>query len=73
MLAQGHVLNNRYRIVKQIGQGGFGSVYRAWDMNLNRACAIKENTDFTESTQRQFEREAQVLSSLSHPNLVKRL
>jgi eukaryotic-like serine/threonine-protein kinase len=71
MLAQGHVLNNRYRIVMQIGQGGFGSVYRAWDMTLNRACAIKENTDFTESTQRQFEREAQVLGSLSHPNLVK--
>jgi serine/threonine protein kinase len=71
MLVQGHILNNRYRIVKQIGQGGFGSVYRAWDLNLNRACAIKENTDFTESTQRQFEREAQVLSNLSHPNLVR--
>jgi serine/threonine protein kinase len=71
MLAQGHVLNNRYRIVKQIGQGGFGSVYRAWDVTLNRACAIKENTDFTESTQRQFEREAKVLASLRHPNLVK--
>ena len=30
----GDVLQGRYRIVRLVGQGGFGAVYRAWDMNL---------------------------------------
>lgn len=69
-LAAGQVLSARYRIVKLLGQGGFGAVYRAWDANLNRPCAIKENLDETPDTQRQFAREAQVLADLHHPNLV---
>lgn len=69
-ITSGQILNTRYRIVKQLGQGGFGAVYRAWDLNLNRACAIKENLDESLDTCRQFEREAQVLASLRHPNLV---
>ena len=44
-LPTGKVLNSRYRIVKMLGQGGFGAVYRAWDTNLNRPCAVKENLD----------------------------
>ena len=31
-LTTGYVLNDRYRIVKQIQRGGFGAVYRAWDV-----------------------------------------
>lgn len=65
----GQVLNNRYRIVKLLGQGGFGAVYRAWDSNLNRPCAVKENLDTSPEAQRQFTREATVLANLSHPNL----
>jgi serine/threonine protein kinase len=68
-LQTGKVLNNRYRIVKLLGQGGFGAVYRAWDSNLNRACAVKENMDTSPEAQRQFTREATVLANLSHPNL----
>jgi serine/threonine-protein kinase len=68
-LSQGEVLNKRYRIVVLLGQGGFGAVYRAWDLNLERPCAIKENLDVSVKGQEQFKREAQFLYDLSHPNL----
>lgn len=68
-LQTGQVFNNRYRIVKLLGQGGFGAVYRAWDSNLNKPCALKENMDVSPEAQRQFTREATVLANLSHPNL----
>jgi formylglycine-generating enzyme required for sulfatase activity len=70
-LTQGLVLNQRYRIVKLLGQGGFGAVYRAWDMNLNGPCAVKENFDATPEAQKQFSREASLLFNLRHPHLPK--
>ncbi len=63
------VLQNRYRIEEQLGRGGFGAVYRAWDMNLSRLCAVKENLAITPEAQRQFMREATLLANLSHSNL----
>ena len=42
MLTIGTILQNRYRIVSLLGQGGMGAVYRAWHINLNIAIAIKE-------------------------------
>jgi len=68
-LAQGQVLNNRYRIVKLLGQGGFGAVYKAWDLNFEVVCAIKENIETAPEAQRQFLREARLLHVLRHPNL----
>jgi len=68
-LSQGQILNNRYRIVGLLGQGGFGAVYRAWDLNIERPVALKENLDTSPEAQRQFKREAQILYDLSHPNL----
>lgn len=68
-LQPGQMLNNRYRIVRLLGQGGFGAVYRAWDTNLNKPCALKENLETSPEAQRQFGREATVLANLSHPNL----
>ena len=65
----GQVLNNRYHIAKLLGQGGFGAVYKAWDLNLNLPCAIKENLDTSPEAQRQFTREANILANLIHPNL----
>ena len=68
-IATGEMLNNRYRVVRLLGQGGFGAVYRAWDTLLERPCAIKENLDVSPEAQRQFLREAKLLANLTHPNL----
>ena len=68
-LSTGQILNNRYRIVRLLGQGGFGAVYRAWDVNLSLPCALKENTETSPEAARQFLREAQLLHTLRHPNL----
>jgi len=61
-----------YRIVAKLGEGGMGAVYRATDTRLNRDVAIKILPPaFAEDVARmaRFEREAQVLASLNHPNI----
>lgn len=68
-LQTSQILYDRYRIVKLLGQGGMGAVYRAWDLRLNTACALKENLDLSPASQQQFTREAYMLAQLSHPNL----
>ena len=69
VLTTGYILNNRYRIVKLLGQGGFGAIYRAWDLNLKIPCAIKHNTETSPQAERQFVREATMLANLNHPHL----
>jgi serine/threonine protein kinase len=68
-LKNGFLLNNRYRILDILGQGGMGAVYRAVDENLDVTVAVKENSFFSEEYARQFQREARILASLRHPNL----
>jgi len=61
-----------YRVISKIGQGGMGAVYRATDTKLNRDVAIKVLPPaFADDAARmqRFEREAQVLASLNHPNI----
>jgi serine/threonine-protein kinase len=61
-----------YEVISKIGEGGMGEVYRARDTKLNRDVAIKVLPDgFTEDAERvaRFQREAQVLASLNHPNI----
>src|SRR6185369_13587796 len=61
-----------YRITAKLGEGGMGAVYRATDTKLNRDVAIKILPPaFAEDAIRmqRFEREAQVLASLNHPNI----
>jgi eukaryotic-like serine/threonine-protein kinase len=70
-LIPGQVLDNHYRVVKMLAQGGYGTVYRAWDIQLNGPCALKENLDSGPISRSQFEFEANMLASLSHPNLPK--
>jgi len=68
-LQNGMVLENRYKIENVLGVGGFGAVYKAMDLSLNRACAVKVNLDVSPDAQRQFTREATVLANLIHPTL----
>jgi serine/threonine-protein kinase len=68
-LNAGQIINNRYRIVKLLGQGGFGAVYKAWDLNMDSPCAVKENLDTSQEAVRQFRREASILHKLRHANL----
>jgi serine/threonine protein kinase len=69
MLSTGQVLHERYRVVSLLGQGGFGAVYRAWDVNLNTPVALKENLNTSPESLRQFQTEARLLAGLRHPNL----
>lgn len=64
------LLNNRFRIRRELGRGGFGAVYLAEDTRLpGRLVALKENLSTTREARAQFQREAVLLGRLRHPNL----
>jgi serine/threonine protein kinase len=61
-----------YQILAPIGAGGMGEVYRARDTKLKREVALKVLPDvFARDSGRmiRFQREAEVLASLNHPNI----
>lgn len=71
MLAKGTIIDQRFEIISCLGIGGFGSVYKAQQLGLDRVVALKllhEILDQGESKAR-FEREAAILSTLNHKNL----
>ncbi|HET6973088.1 MAG TPA: protein kinase [Pyrinomonadaceae bacterium] len=69
MLTPETVLQGRYRIVRQLGQGGMGAVYEAIDQRLDTTVALKETLFSEERLRKQFEREARLLARLHHPAL----
>ncbi len=69
MIEAGKVLQNRYRVQKQIGQGGMGAVYVATDERFGSVVAIKETLVLQENYRKAVEREARLLNSLKHPAL----
>ncbi len=74
MITKGQRINDRYEIIKSIGEGGMANVYLAQDTILNRKVAIKVlrgDLATDEKFIRRFQREALAASSLSHPNIVE--
>src|SRR5256886_9499248 len=69
MLSEGITLQGRYRIVRQLGQGGMGAVYEAVDERLDTIVALKETFFADEKLRKQFEREARLLARLHHQAL----
>jgi Tol biopolymer transport system component/serine/threonine protein kinase len=68
-LQPGSVLHNRYRIQGQLGKGGMGAVYLAFDETLQTNVAVKQNLNLNPESERQFLREARLLANLRHRNL----
>ncbi len=69
MIESGTLLQNRYLIEKQIGEGGMGAVYLAIDRRFGSPVAIKETFFKDDELGEAFEREAHLLNSLHHPVL----
>ncbi len=79
-LTSGQTLQNRYLIMGVLGVGGMGSVYQARDLhfpNVTKLVAVKEMMNLApdpalrEMIVRNFEREANLLATLSHPSIPK--
>ncbi len=73
-LADGKIINERYRISARLGKGGMAEVYEAYDVVFKRSVAvkfIKEDEMMSESSLIRFENEATIAASLYHPNIVK--
>jgi serine/threonine protein kinase len=69
-----HVVGGKYRVLRKIGEGGMSVIYEAQHVKLKRSVAIKrlapallDNAD----AMRRFEREADLLAGLNHPNVVE--
>jgi serine/threonine protein kinase len=71
MLAPNTLLQNRYLIVRLLGQGGMGAVYQATDQRLGHTVALKQTFFTDEMMLKAFEREARLLASLRHSALPK--
>ena len=74
MVVKGQKINDRYEIIRILGEGGMANVYLAQDTILNRKVAVKVlrgDLANDEKFVRRFQREALSASSLSHPNIVE--
>ena len=69
MIESGTLLQNRYRVVRQIGQGGMGAVYVAIDERFNSTVAVKQTFFDDPALRKAFEREAHLLNHLRHTAL----
>ncbi len=74
-MSQPVIIDNRFEIGAQIGQGGMGTVFRGVDRTTGKTVAIKalrtDLGDLTTHVIERFEREAEALRRLNHPNIVQ--
>jgi serine/threonine protein kinase len=69
----GEVIDNRFKVITQLGEGGFGAVYLAEQIGIDRKIAIKfVNLDRTDDAAvlARFEREGRIMAGLRHRNIV---
>ncbi len=75
-MTEGTILNERYKILSKIGNGGMAIVYKALDLETNQIVAVKVlRPELAEDKMllKRFHQEAKAVSALSHPNIVKLL
>jgi serine/threonine protein kinase/tetratricopeptide (TPR) repeat protein len=74
-MSQPVIIGGRFEMGSLIGQGGMGSVYQGVDRETGKSIAIKELrtdiNDLTATVIERFEREAEALRRLNHPNIVQ--
>lgn len=68
------IIDDRYKIIESLGEGGMAVVYKAHDLITDRDVAVKMMRPETAANKinlNRFEREARAAASLNHPNIVK--
>ena len=65
-LSPGDKLDDRYRLISKLGEGGMGEVWKARDLELDRDVAVKvSKSEFTA----RFKQEARTIAAFNHPNI----
>jgi serine/threonine protein kinase len=69
----GQVIDQKYRIIRLLGEGGMGAVYQAQHIMLGRDVALKtfRSPHLSQDAWARFQREAQAIARMSHPNIVQ--
>ncbi|HZW33575.1 MAG TPA: bifunctional serine/threonine-protein kinase/formylglycine-generating enzyme family protein [Isosphaeraceae bacterium] len=73
VFVEGQVVFGKYRLIKKIGEGGMGEVWRVWHVGLKTERALKLiKAEYAHNTKgwKRFEREAQLMAKIDHPNAV---
>ena len=71
-LPPGTVIDSKFEVISVLGHGGFATVYLAKQLELDRQVAVKLMSSPVDlATRARFQREAQILVGLNHPNMIR--